>query len=94
MARQLYLTIGAEHRLAEDRDDLAAAADRLAASIAANPPWAVQGTLRAIWAAQDLGRLGGRTMAAAILSAAADRQAIRNGVDRFDSGERTRPRTR
>ena len=25
MARQLYLTIGAEHRLAEDRDDLAAA---------------------------------------------------------------------
>lgn len=75
-------------------DDLAAAADRLAASIAANPPWAVQGTLRAIWAAQDLGRLGGRTMAAAILSAATERQAIRDGVDRFDSGERTRPRTR
>jgi len=33
-------------------------------------------------------------LAAAILSAAADRQAIRDGVDRFDSGERTRPRTR
>ena len=42
-------------------EGLAGAAGRLARTIAANPPWAVQGTLRAIWAAQDLGRLGSRT---------------------------------
>ena len=75
-------------------DELAATADRLARTIAANPPWAVQGTLRAIWAARDLGRLGSRTMAASILSAATDKAALASGAEGFTSGERPDPRTR
>jgi len=75
-------------------DRLAEAAGRLARTIAANPPWAVQGTLRAIWAAQDLGRLGSRTMAASILSAATDKAALASGAEGFTSGERPKPRTR
>ena len=74
--------------------DLAAAAARLADSIAANPPWAVQGTLRAIWAAQDLGRLAARDVAAAIYAAATDPDALAAGSDAFDSGARTEPRLR
>jgi len=74
--------------------DLAGAADRLARTIAANPPWAVQGTLRAIWAARDLGRLGSRTMAASILSAATDKAALASGAEGFTSGERPEPRIR
>ena len=75
-------------------DELNAAADRLACAIAANPPWAVQGTLRAIWAARDLGRLGSRTMAASILSAATDKASLSAGVEGFSSGERPEPRVR
>jgi len=75
-------------------DDLEAAAARLADSIAANPPWAVQGTLRAIWAAQDLGRLAARDVAAAIYAAATDPDALAAGSDAFDSGARTEPRLR
>ena len=74
--------------------DLADAAARLAASIAANPPQAVQGTLRAIWAAQDLGRLGSRTMAASILSTATAKAALLEGAAGFDSGDRPAPRIR
>ena len=75
-------------------DELAAAADRLARTIAANPPWAVQGTLRAIWAARDLGRLGSRTMAASILSAATDKAALAAGAEGFTSGKRPDPHIR
>jgi enoyl-CoA hydratase/carnithine racemase len=74
--------------------DLEAAAARLADSIAANPPWAVQGTLRAIWAAQDLGRLAARDVAAAIYAAATDPDALAAGSDAFNSGARTEPRLR
>jgi enoyl-CoA hydratase/carnithine racemase len=74
--------------------ELAAAAADLAASIAANPPWAVQGTLRAIWAAQDLGPLGGRSVATALLSTATDKDALRSGAENFSSGGRVEPRIR
>ena len=70
------------------------AAARLADSIAANPPWAVQGTLRAIWAAQDLGRLAARDVAAAIYAAAMDPAALAEGSETFASGARTKPRLR
>ena len=62
--------------------------------MSANPPQAVQGTLRAIWAAQDLGRLGSRTMAASILSTATDTAALLEGAAGFDSGDRPDPRIR
>jgi enoyl-CoA hydratase/carnithine racemase len=74
--------------------DLAGAAAGLAASIAANPPWAVQGTLRAIWAAQDLGPLGARSIATALLSTATDKDALRSGTEQFTSGGRVEPRIR
>ena len=75
-------------------DELADTAHRLAASIAECSPWAVQGTLRAIWAGLDLGRLGGASVAAALLSAASDAEAMREGAERFAGGERPEPRLR
>ena len=75
-------------------DELAGAAHRLAASIAECSPWAVQGTLRAIWAGLDLGRLGSASVAAALLSAASDAEAMSEGAERFAGGERPEPRLR
>ena len=43
-------------------DELQDAADRLAGIIASQPPEAVQGTLRAVWAASDMGRLDALAM--------------------------------
>ena len=75
-------------------DELANAANRLATSIAACSPWAVQGTLRAIWASLDLGRLGGSSVAAALLSTATDAKAMGDGAEQFASGKRPEPRLR
>ena len=75
-------------------EQLAEAANRLARTIATNPPWAVQGTLRAIWAAQDLGRLGSHNMAPSILSAATDKASLASGAEGFNSGKRSEPRIR
>jgi enoyl-CoA hydratase/carnithine racemase len=74
--------------------ELDEAAARLAAAIAVNDPWAVQGTLRALWAAQDLGRLGGRSMAASLLATSTNPAAMADGVEQFSSGTRLEPRTR
>jgi hypothetical protein len=75
-------------------DELDAAATRLAETIAANPPWAVQGTLRAIWAAQDLGRLAARDVAPALYAAAVDPAEMAAGSSAFESGVRVEPRIR
>lgn len=75
-------------------DELGRAADQLARTIAANPPWAVQGTLRAIWAAQDLGRLGSRTVAASILSTATNKEEMAAGLEGFSAREQPDPRFR
>ena len=74
--------------------ELKSKADELAVSIAASPSSAVQGTLRAIWAAQDLGRLGGRSIAPSLLSTSMDPKALQEGAESFSSGERTEPRLR
>ena len=74
--------------------DLRSKADELALSIAASPPSAVQGTLRALWAAQALGRLGGRSIASSLLSTSMDPQALEEGAESFSTGERTEPRLR
>ena len=74
--------------------DLESKANELALSIAASPPSAVQGTLRAIWAALDLGRLGGRSIAPSLLSTSMDSQALQEGAESFSAGERTEPRSR
>ena len=74
--------------------ELKSKAEELATSIAESPPSAVQGTLRAIWAARDLGRLGGRSIAPSLLSTAMDSEVIRKGSDDFSSGKRKEPRLR
>ena len=74
--------------------DLLHTAEQLAISIAESSPWAVQGTLRAIWAALDLGRLGGKSIATSLLSTSTDPDAIKEGSNSFISGKRTEPRSR
>ena len=70
------------------------AADRLATAIAAQPPDAVQGSLRAIWAANDLGRLGALSIAPSILTTGTHAEAMAQGQAAFTSGERIKPRLR
>lgn len=66
----------------------------VADAIASQPPKAVQATLRAIWAANDLGRLGALSVAPAILSTGFDRAGMQDGVDAFADGSRIEPRIR
>lgn len=74
--------------------DLREAADRLAAIIASQPPGAVQGSLRAIWAANDMGRLDALAMAPSILTTGTRPEALAEGQAAFASGERIEPRLR
>jgi enoyl-CoA hydratase/carnithine racemase len=66
----------------------------VADAIAAQPPVAVQGTLRAIWAANDMGRLNALAMAPSILTTGTDVSVLAAGADSFSSGTRIEPRTR
>lgn len=75
-------------------DELPQTADRLAAIIASQPPDAVQGSLRAIWAANDLGRLDALAMAPSILTTGTRPEALAEGQEAFASGERIKPRLR
>ncbi len=75
-------------------DDLTARAKWVADAIASQPPTAVQATLRAIWAANDLGRLGALSVAPAILSTGFDRVGMESGGRAFADGVRIEPRLR
>ena len=75
-------------------EDLQAAATWLAEAIASQPPVAVAGTLRAIWAANDMGRENALAMAASILTTGTDTAALAAGADAFGSGKRIEPRVR
>ena len=66
----------------------------VADSIAAQNPVAVQATLRAIWAGNDMGRLNALAMAPAILTTGFDRSGMEAGAEAFSSGARITPRTR
>jgi len=66
----------------------------VADAIASQPPAAVQATLRAIWAANDMGRLNAIAMAPAILTTGFDKAGMEAGADSFSSGERIKPQTR
>ena len=74
--------------------ELQGAADRLAAAIASQPPEAVQGTLRAIWAANDMGRLDALAMAPSILTTGTSLSAMAEGQATFSEGRRIEPRLR
>ncbi len=74
--------------------ELQGAADRLARIIASQPPDAVQGTLRAIWAANDMGRLDALAMAPSILTTGTSVDALAEGQTTFSEGKRIKPRLR
>ena len=74
--------------------ELASTAAWLAESIASVDPFVIAGTLRAIWAANDLGRLGALSMAPSILSTSIDKDVMRAGNEAFDQQPRITPRIR
>lgn len=75
-------------------DDLAARASWIASAIAAQPAWAVQATLRAIWAANDMGRLNAISMASSILTSGFDADAMAAGIESFAANKRIKPQVR
>ena len=75
-------------------DELQDAAGRLAEIIASQPPEAVQGTLRAIWAASDMSRLDALAMAPSILTTGTSVDAMAEGQATFSEGKRIEPRRR
>jgi enoyl-CoA hydratase/carnithine racemase len=75
-------------------DELHDAAAWLAESVASLPANVSSGTLRAVWAANDLGPLGARSMAPSILSTATDKDVMRAGNEAFENQPRIQPRIR
>lgn len=75
-------------------DQLGDLATWLAESIASQPPAAVQTSLRAIWAANDLGRQNALAMAPAILTAGMVPDSLAEGQEAFTTGLRVEPRLR
>ena len=75
-------------------DELPARARWLAEAIASQPPVGVQASLRAIWAANDLGTARALSMGPALLTTGFDRPGMEAGAAAFSSGERIEPRTR
>jgi enoyl-CoA hydratase/carnithine racemase len=71
--------------------ELVAAATRVADAIASQPPAAVQSTLRAIWAANDLGRQAALSIAPSILANGMLPEALVEGQQVFTSGTRAKP---
>ena len=55
---------------------------------------AVEGTVRALWAAQELGRRGALSMAPALVTLGNQPEAIAEGQSAFTSGRRMEPRIR
>jgi enoyl-CoA hydratase/carnithine racemase len=70
------------------------AAAWVAEAIAAQPAVAVQASLRAIWAANDLGRRDALQMAPALLTTGTSPAAMAQGVAAFESGKRIERRVR
>ena len=73
---------------------LAARGLEIAETIASQPPAAVQATVRAVWAAAELGPHQALRLAPSILANGIDAAAIAEGQARFESGRRIAPRTR
>ena len=75
-------------------DKLMDAAAWVANTIASQPPLAIQGTLRAIWAAQDLARRDALAAGYAFVKMGTDDESLREGQKLFSSGERPKWRLR
>lgn len=74
--------------------ELQAAAHRVAAAIASQPPTAVQASLRALWAARDLTRSQMTDAGNTFLNLAMSREALAEGQAVFSSGQRVDPTIR
>jgi enoyl-CoA hydratase/carnithine racemase len=70
------------------------AAGWAASAIASQPAAAVEGTVRALWAARELGRQGALSMAPALVTLGNQPEAIAEGQAAFTSGRRIEPRIR
>ena len=75
-------------------DALHDAANRVAAAIAANPPLAVQATLRAAWTAAELGRRQALEVGYTFLAIGTDLGAQAEGQEQMTSGRRVEWRLR
>ena len=75
-------------------DELPAQAAWLGEAIASVDPDVSAGTLRAAWAANDLGRLGATTMAPSILSTSINKDVMAAGNQAFAGQPRIKPRIR
>jgi enoyl-CoA hydratase/carnithine racemase len=74
--------------------ELAAAAHRVAAAIAAKPPLAVQTTIRAIWYARELGYRQAIDVGRTLVMLGTDEKSLAEGQRAFTSGERPKWRLR
>ena len=74
--------------------ELQAAAHRIAAAIASQPPAAVQATLRTLWMAREVSRAQAISMGNPFLHLAMTEQALAEGQTVFSSGERITPKVR
>ena len=70
-------------------DKLRDAAGWAAAAIASAPPLAIQGTVRAIWAARELSRSHALALGYAFVGLGTNQESIRQGQAAFASGKRT-----
>jgi enoyl-CoA hydratase/carnithine racemase len=75
-------------------DQLLDTAGRIAADIASQPAAAVEGTLRALWAAREMARAQALAMAPHLVTLGNQPAALADGQARFASGERITPRLR
>ncbi len=75
-------------------NELRGAAQWLADRIAAKPPLAVEGTLRALWAAKDLPRSQALALGYAYVKMGTNAESIKEGQRAFESGERPKWRLR
>jgi len=74
--------------------ELAAAAHRIAAAIASQPPTAVQASLRSLWAARELTRAQMLDVGNTFLNLAMSKEALAEGQEVFASGQRIDPKLR
>lgn len=74
--------------------ELRAAAAWAAGTIAAQPPLAVQGTLRALWTARELTRSQALALAYAFVGLGSDAESLGEGQRAFESGSRASWRIR
>ena len=74
--------------------ELQAAAHRIAAAIASQPPTAVQATLRTLWMAREVSRSQATAVGNTFLNLAMTEQALAEGQAVFSSKQRIEPRIR